>query len=329
MEFDIKKVLNGLKCLIMPVVVYALFAILSGGRFGTMKGMIAIARQSVLPTLITWAICNNMTLGVWDFSPGAVIALSGVVGGTVANNMNLGLAGLVLCIMLVSLVLTQIMFAIYHFARIPSMVTGLALLLIWETLTAVLFNGAGVKISRELTYFGKAPGIFYVLGVMWVVIYVLNNHTRFGYNVRSIGNGTNIARSIGVSLTKTRWQSFIVLGVFLGVASTVSLSISGSVKPLLNQATSSTAFDAIMGVFLGRYLARYCDLTIGTALGAFTMKMLGAGLLAIGLDSQLQQVATGAFLLIFIGISQNQYRIFERIETRKRASIAFAKQALR
>ena len=84
-----------------------------------------------------------------------------------------------------------------------------------------------------------------------------------------------------------------------------------------------------MGVFLGRYLARYCDLTIGTALGAFTMKMLGAGLLALGLDSQLQQVVTGAFLLIFIGISQNQNKVFERIEIRKRANAALAKQGVK
>ena len=211
----LKRFLNSLKCLIMPVVVYLVFTILSGGRFGTLQGTIAIARQSVLPTLITWAICNNMTMGVWDFSPGAVIALSGVIGGNIATQLDLGVAGLMLCITVVSLILTQIMFVIYHFARIPSMITGLGLLLIWETLTAILFNGAGVRISRRLTYFGSAPGIFYALGVMWVIIYLLNNRTRFGYNVRSIGNGTNIAMNIGVSLTKTRWQSFLVLGLFL------------------------------------------------------------------------------------------------------------------
>lgn len=329
MNYKVNKALNSLKCLIMPVVVYALFAILSGGRFGTMRGMLAIARQSVLPILITWAICNNMTLGVWDFSPGAVIAISGVVGGHFANQLNWGVFGLVLCIMICTLFCAMVMFTIYHFARIPSMVTGLALMLIWETLTAILFDGSGAKIARDMTYFGKAPGIFYLLGVMWVIIYVLNNKMRFGYNVRAMGNGTAIARNIGVSITKTRFQSFIVLGVFLGTASVVNISISGAVKPLLNMSTSSTAFDAIMGVFLGRYLARYCDLTIGTALGAFTMKMLGAGLLAIGLDSQLQQVATGLFLLVFIGISQNQNKFFAMLETRKRAKASIAKQVSR
>lgn len=289
--------------------------------------MLAIARQSVLPTLITWAICNNMTLDVWDFSPGAVIAISGLIGGRLANQLNWGIFGLILCITVCSVICAMVMFFIYHFARIPSMVTGLALMLIWETLTAILYDGEGVKIARNMTYFGKAPGIFYLLGVMWVIIYVLNNKTRFGYNVRSVGNGTAIACNIGVSLTKTRFQSFIVLGIFLGAASVVNISVSSTVKPLLNMATSNTAFDAIMGVFLGRYLARYCDLTIGTALGAFTMKMLGAGLLAIGLDSQLQQVATGLFLLVFIGISQNQNKFFEMLETKKRARASIAKQA--
>ena len=51
-----------------------------------------------------------------------------------------------------------------------------------------------------------------------------------------------------------------------------------------------------------------------------------SGLLAFGLSSTLQQVATGLFLLLFIGISQNQNVVFEKRALRKKAAEALAKQ---
>ena len=48
------KGLNQLKCLILPLVVYLIFAVGSGFRFGKPATMFAILRQTVLPTLIAW-----------------------------------------------------------------------------------------------------------------------------------------------------------------------------------------------------------------------------------------------------------------------------------
>ncbi len=321
-----RKVLNSLKCLILPLVVYVIFVAASGFRFGKPSGMFAILRQTVYPTLIAWAICNNMTMGVWDFTPGSVICLSGIIGGNLALKLNTNFLGLLLLVTACTIVMTQVTFVIFNYLRIPSMVTGLGVLMIYETLSALLFKGGGVALRGNITILGRSPYIFIVFIVAFVLIYVLNNKTKFGCNVRSLGYGTTIAQNIGVNLTKTRFLSFLCEGVFLGLASTVTLSVTGNAAATLNMATTSAGFDAIMGVFIGQYLAKYCDLTVGIALGAFTMKMLGAGLLSLGLSSTLQQVATGLFLLLFIGISQNQNLVFEKRELRRKAAEALAKQ---
>ena len=225
-----------------------------------------------------------------------------------------------------TIVLSMVMFVLFNFLRIPSMVTGLGVLMMYETLSALLFNGGGVAIRGDISILGRSPYIFIVFIVGGLIIWTLNNKTKFGYNVRALGYGTAIAQNIGVNLTKTRFFSFLLEGVMLGLASTVSLSMTGNAAATLNMATTSMGFDAIMGVFIGQYLAKYCDITIGIALGAFTMKMLGSGLLAFGLSSTLQQVATGLFLLLFIGISQNQNVVFEKRALRKKSAEALAKQ---
>ena len=336
------KGLNQLKCLILPLVVYLIFAVGSGFRFGKPATMFAILRQTVLPTLIAWAISSNQTMGVWDFTPGSVICLSGIIGGNIALKLGTNCIGLMFILIACTIVLSMVMFVLFNFLRIPSMVTGLGVLMMYETLSALLFNGGGVAIRGDIlrclahgigavtrgdiSILGRSPYIFIVFIVGGLIIWTLNNKTKFGYNVRALGYGTAIAQNIGVNLTKTRFFSFLLEGVMLGLASTVSLSMTGNAAATLNMATTSMGFDAIMGVFIGQYLAKYCDITIGIALGAFTMKMLGSGLLAFGLSSTLQQVATGLFLLLFIGISQNQNVVFEKRALRKKAAEALAKQ---
>lgn len=320
------KGLNQLKCLILPLVVYLIFAVGSGFRFGKPATMFAILRQTVLPTLIAWAISSNQTMGVWDFTPGSVICLSGIIGGNIALKLGTNCIGLMFILIACTIVLSMVMFVLFNFLRIPSMVTGLGVLMMYETLSALLFNGGGVAIRGDISILGRSPYIFIVFIVGGLIIWTLNNKTKFGYNVRALGYGTAIAQNIGVNLTKTRFFSFLLEGVMLGLASTVSLSMTGNAAATLNMATTSMGFDAIMGVFIGQYLAKYCDITIGIALGAFTMKMLSSGLLAFGLSSTLQQVATGLFLLLFIGISQNQNVVFEKRALRKKAAEALAKQ---
>jgi ribose transport system permease protein len=288
--------------------------------------MFAISRQIVLPTIIAWAISNVMTLGVWDFSPGAVIALAGIISGRLALATETGVFGLLVFAVLCSIAMVLATFAIHNFMKIPSIITSLGILMIYETLTAVLFESQGVAIRGKITILGKSPYIFIVFLVLAIIIYFLNEKTVFGYNVRALGNGTDIANNIGLSLTKTRLKGFIFEGFFLGVATVISLSISGSSKATVNMASMTMAFDAIMGVFIGLYLVRYCNIVVGIVIGVFTMRMMGAGLLSMGLRSSLQQVATGTFLLLFMGISQNQNKLFEIREFRRKAIEAELRQ---
>lgn len=322
-----KKIINSLKSLILPVIVYLLFLVISKGRFGQPAGMYAIIRQFVFPSLVAWALINTMIMGIWDFTPGAVITLTGIIAGNLALSTNTGAIGLVIFSILVSVALCMVTFLVFHYLKIPSMITGLGVLMFYETLSAFVFDGGGVTLRGDITMLAKAPWCFIVLILAGILIYVLTNYTQFGCDVRSLGNGTNIALNIGVNLTKTRLKIFLCEGVFLGLASVIYLSQKGNSSATLYMGTMSISFDAIMGVFIGLYLAKYCNVVFGVLIGSFTMKMLSAGLIAIGLKSSLQTVAQGIFLLLFIGISTNQSRIQEYFAGRKKASAAKNRQS--
>ena len=59
---------------------------------------------------------------------------------------------------------------------------------------------------------------------------------------------------------------------------------------------------------------------MGVAIGTFTIKMLGIGLVALGLPNAVRDIITGLFLLVLLAISANEFLI-ERNKQNKEAKV--------
>ncbi len=309
MKKSLSVLANIVKSLILPIGIFLLFVIGTKGSFFSTRTILMMFKQSLFPCLIAWGISFNMTMGVFDFSPGAVIVLSGIVGGNLARITETGMLGMVLFTVTTGAALCMINCIVFVKLKIPSLIMSLGMLMIYETLAAILFDGGGVTIPMEWRILYSVPYVYILFAAVFLILLYINKYTRFAFDVRSLGYGTEIAVNIGVDLTKTRFKAFLVEGILLGLATVIDMSVTGSEKAVQGMASSNTAFAAIMAVFVGQYLAKYCGMMVGTFIGAFSLKILAAGTLAIGLSSQMQKVSNGVFLIVFVGISQNLARI--------------------
>jgi ribose transport system permease protein len=317
--------LRTVKSLLLPVMVYVIFVIIGNERFGSSRQMITIARQSVMPILISLAIASNMSIGMWDFSAGGVVAVASIVGGSLAKTTGTGIPGMIVFCVIIGVLIATFTGLLYNFMKVPSMVLTIGLVLVYETIPFFVFGGGGVLISGKMTILALAPYCFIVLAIMFVIFYVVFNYTPFGHNVRALGNGQLIARNAGLNPGKTKLYSFIFGGIFLGMAAVMNLSVSGMIKPAAGMASVALVFDSMMGIFIGLFLSKYCNLAIGVTIGTFTMKMLNTGLIAVGFSTTIREITTGLFLLIILGVSSNQGKISEWKTKRQRAIEANAK----
>lgn len=315
--------LRTIKTLMLPVIVYVFFCITGEGNFGSLESMLVIARQSCMPILLSFAIAFNMSIGLWDFSVGAAVWLCCILAGNLTNTLGFGLPGLIIFCLLVGLMLGTLTGLLYNFMKVPSMVLTIGLVLVFEALTCLLFDGRGALITGKMTMLYQAPYCFVILAFMMIIFYIVLNYTTFGHNVRAIGNGQLTARNAGLNIAKTKLMSFMFGGFFLGVASLLYISQKGRLGAVSDMQSVITVFDAMMGIFIGMFLSKYCNLTFGVAIGAFTIKMLNTGLVAMGLSSNVRNISNGLFLLIILIISNNQ-GIFARLRDQK-ARIAEAK----
>lgn len=321
------KVYNYIKAMILPLIVYILFFILTRlinetTAFGWPSHMKIVLQQLVPTLMIGFGISFNLLAGRWDFSYGGVIALAAIIGGQIANRFSMNAFGMMLVCIGVGVIIEFIVSLIYVSFRVPCIVVSLGVVQILEMLTNMLFGGEGATIRGNLTKFGMIPYIFVVAGIAIAVYYLMMMHTKIGYDIRAIGNGQEIARNIGTHVKSGAVINYMICGAFMGLAGCLNISVAGTQRALMNLDSTGLMFDAMMCVIIGTYLEKYCNIVFAVFMGTLTMKLLGSGLLGIGASSQAQSIAKGIFLLLFIAFSTNQYRLEQRKERSRQAERA-------
>lgn len=313
---NVKKTINFLKAFLLPAGFFLVFSFASGGRLANWGAFMAIVQQTVYPTIVAFAIYNIFETGLWDLASGSIIIAASVIGGNLASRNGWGVIGMVAIIVVLCVLMTVAVCTIQLVTQIPSMIVSCGMVMIYEAVAAVAFSGS-FSAPREWTFFSRPPYCYCILVFCFVVMYLLVNRTKFGYHVRALGRGSKIAVDIGVSISKTLYKTYILQGVMLSCAALLYISMNGSASAAMNLGTTSIGFNAIVSVLVGQYLAVYCGPLFGVFIGALTLRILGSGLLALGLAATWQKVANGIFLILFLGFSQNQ-RIIALARQRKK-----------
>ncbi len=310
---------NAIKVLCVPVVVYLFFAILSKGKFGSTDSMVAILQQTISATLVSLAIAPNLLCNRFDLSVGASMTMAAIMGTYFANNNGISYPVFALLIVGTAIAMNSITGLVYLGMKVPAMVTTLGMCMIYEMLTNLLNIGWCTALPEDYTLLGNIPICFIIFAAMLALFYFIFTHTEFGYNIRAVANGQQIAKNTGVNTKKNAFLMFFMCGVFVGVASLINVSITGQIAAEQYFSSANILFNCMLGFYVGLALLRYCNLMVGILIGNFIMTMMSAGLLALGLKSSLQNVAAGVVILVIMIVTSNQSRISDYLATKRKA----------
>lgn len=310
-----------LMTVLLPVLFFSAFAIATGGRFLSTSILLAILRTSVYPCILCMAMSMNMTMGMWDFSVGATVTVSAILGGNLALALGWGIPGIALFCVLIAVIVCTISGLTYNFFKVPSLVLSIGLVMVYEGLPRLFVSG-GLSIRRSMGVLSTAPWCFIILAVAFLLYWTIQTFTVHGKNMAVIGANQDVAYRSGVSLPKTKLISYMLTGVFVGIASVIYVGNHTSIAVPSNLSSVGSIFDAMMGFFVASFLARYCGMPVGIIVGVITMRILNTGLVACGLSSSVNQILTGVFLLILLVTSANQNLISDMKRRRNVARIA-------
>lgn len=307
--------INTLKVIMLPVIVYLIFLVICFERFSNWNCIYTIFIQTIIPTITAYAIAYGNICGVFDFTIGSRLVISGVIGGLLAAQY--GFAGMILGAIISAIVGGIITGVLNWWLKIPSLVLTMGLAMVFEIIGSKLAGHYGfVQIDNKYAIFGSSPNIVIIFLLSAVLFYFVFNHTVFSFHMRAVGSNEAVAKNSGIKTDLVKCKSFVYGSVFIGIAAILTLSQSGSVGAQTSLGSVTIMFKPLISVLLALVLQRICDLTIGIFIAQFTLNIIFIGLIAVGLPDTFQNVVLGFFLLVVMILFENSGRIEELKEKR-------------
>jgi len=309
-----KYAVNLLKTFMFPIAVYLSFLVItllmSKTGYVSFGAFDRIVRGSVLTTITAYAIALPLSGGRWDFAPGIIIMLAGIIGSNITIDLGLGPVMLLIITIAVAIVLSLFEGLLYVWIRVPTIIVSLGVVMMYEAISGVVYGGSGTQLfmHANLTIFARSPWIYILLAVVMVLFYYLLGHTKFGYDTRSLSANPRLAVNMGVQGKRNIFLTYLVVGALLGISAVINAS-TVLVSPAGNLSSTALMFSSMAPVLMGLYLAQFTNLPLGIFAGALGMNSLSYGMVVMGINSSLQTVVIGVFIVVFMAYTTNQERI--------------------
>ena len=260
--------INTLKVIMLPVIVYLIFLVICFERFSNWNCIYTIFIQTIIPTITAYAIAYGNICGVFDFTIGSRLVISGVIGGLLAAQY--GFAGMILGAIISAIVVGIITGVLNWWLKIPSLVLTMGLAMVFEIIGSKLAGHYGfVQIDNKYAIFGSSPNIVIIFLLSAVLFYFVFNHTVFSFHMRAVGSNEAVAKNSGIKTDLVKCKSFVYGSVFIGIAAILTLSQSGSVGAQTSLGSVTIMFKPLISVLLALVLQRICDLTIGIFIAVY------------------------------------------------------------
>ncbi|RHR26283.1 hypothetical protein DWX43_16520 [Clostridium sp. AF19-22AC] len=294
--------------LALPVLMFLIMMVFcySNGKmyFGTLDMWKTLIVNITVSTTCALGIGLQFNNGRFDFSGGAVMLLSAIIGGNLAKNMNNNVVLFaVLCIALCTL-LSVFVAVLYVYGRLPVAISTITMALIFESITPLVFNGAGINFiaNMEMKKLATFPGVLIPFITAVLVYLFYKRYTLTGKQSLLLTNNQGAAVDIGINEKKNVILSYVYSGIIFGCATMVWTSSTIKSASFTSLSTVSDLFTNILPVFIGLALSKYCGEALGTVIGAVTLSLMSYGLQAVlsaELGSAVSMVIMGLFIFIF------------------------------
>ncbi len=286
--------------------------------------VVSLLKQGIAPAILGWGVLFNIKAGNWDFGVGAEVLVAAIIGGNIANALNLGIVGVVVCCMAVGLAAGCVSGLLYKLLRIPTIIISIAIMLIYESVCGIVFGGKGISIGIEYLVLGKFPGNLIVFALGFALAYMLMFKLKIGYNIKAVGSNIKVAEDNGINVVRTKAAALAIAGVFAGLYAAINLGSSGVTRTVSAMGTMGTCFNAMMCVFIGLSIASKGNIFASIYFGAVIMQLIQIALMVFHIPTQYGQVVVAIFVIVFMLISTNADDIKEnkrRKSERKRLSV--------
>ncbi|QOX65244.1 ABC transporter permease [Anoxybacterium hadale] len=288
--------------ILMILAFMIVFLLIASPTFRTLQNTINVLNQISINGIIAIGMTFIIISGGIDLSIGSMIAVASVVTGAVlaANPSNVVFA-VALASAACGLIGLFNGYIISKFDMFPFVVT-LGTQLIFRGVAYVISDGKSYVLTsnafKEIGQ-GKLLGVIpYSIIVLISIAFiglVLLSRTKYGQYVYAIGGNLHTAVASGVNVFKIKLLTYMMMGVFTGIAGVILTSRVNAGQPSIGVGYE---LDAIAAVVIGGSSLNGGIGTIpGTVIGILMIGVINNGMNLMGVSSFYQQIVKGFIIL--------------------------------
>ncbi|MHB1253235.1 MAG: ABC transporter permease [Candidatus Humimicrobiaceae bacterium] len=316
--FNIKSFLNKYTLEIILLIIFIILTIMSPG-FSTPGNLLNILRNISLQGVIAFGMTMVIIAGEIDLSIGSTVGLTGVIialtTGLLAKSgipMEYGvLAGIALSI-IVSVIIGLFNGWLLTYFKMPSFIITLGMMAVLFGVAAVLSKGFPVttlpewynKIGAGQIFSIPIPAI--ILLIIFAIVYIIMNHTKFGRSVYAVGGNPEAARLSGINVKRVK----IIVMVYVQVLAALGGIIVSS-QVMAGAQTFGRGWELIVissviigGVSLFGGIGRVW----GTLIGLIFLGVIINGMTLLNINEYIQYIVRGSLIIIAVLINALQVR---------------------
>ena len=281
-------------------------------NFGV-SGLDSLARAALPFAFATAGMAIVVIAGGIDLSIASMMAVAGVIGALLMQQMGDANAGFVVLIVLgAGICMGAINGALIVLTRVPDIVVTLAMLFVWEGVALLILNapgGAAAPWLRELVVGSvNLPGVpaevsawlpkaLVVLVAFSLVIWLPLRRSKLGLSVYAIGSDQHAAFRSGVPVGMTRVAAYAFSGLFAGLGG-LSITLSTGIgEPIAGPYLLASVAAVVLG---GVALTGGRGGLLGPIIAVFILRTLRLDLTLLSVDPNVTTIIEGTIMVAVV-----------------------------
>jgi ribose transport system permease protein len=302
-----KRLWSKYSIVVVFIVLFALCAIITGGKFSEWNNVTTILRNASTVGIIALGMTFVIISGGIDLSSGPVMATAGTVLVFMQGSGQFPLFVSILACIVVAALFGLLNGVITTKVKVPPFIVTLATGIIARSITMYICKGAtvtGDNTDKFFKSFGNGsiisiPTPFIIMIVVAVILTILLTKTKYGTFVCAVGCNEEAAKYSGIKVDRTKIWTYIIAGMCVGIAGTIEISRMAAVSSTTSG--SNYEFDAITAVLVGgTSLAGGRGTIYGTVIGAILLYFVNNMMIQLDISTYLTGALKGAVIMIAV-----------------------------
>ena len=302
---------------ILLVLVFSLLAWKSPVFLSTRNISVLLSQISMM-AITAAGMTMLLAGGEVDLSVGSQQAFIGVLTMQALNLTNNLCVGIIIGIS-IGLLIGYINALLVNGLKVVSFVITLAMMFILRGLSYSTTRAAVQNFHKLEGFYNIGNGFLWIIPIpiiimiiVFVIFYLLFNHTVFGAQVFAIGGNVQAASICGIRVKKVKTIGFLIVGFLSSISAIILIS-------RMNSGQNNAGFGFEMQVIAAALLGG-CTLgggegnLIGTMLAVLLIGVVNNGVVLLNLDSSWSMVFVGVLILLSIIIDSRCKRLEEEMK---------------